>query len=141
MPSACNPSAPAPSTVFACTVPSASHIRCQMVAWALVEICWPMMWCTTAENRSVSTVRCTGPMRSITSARRLSFCRRKSSSFSPYLPFALVQFGLHICQVSHPVATRRSVVESIGVRINVDAKELTANDTFEHLFQLRIIVG
>ncbi len=58
-----------------------------------------------------------------------------------YLPFALVQFGLHICQVSHPVATRRSVVESIGVRINVDAKELTANDTFEHLFQLRIIVG
>ena len=50
---------------------------------AFVEICWPMMWCTTAENRSGSTVRSTGPIRSMTAASRLSFRRRYASSASP----------------------------------------------------------
>ena len=31
--------------------------RSHMVCWALVDICWPIMWCTTDENKSVSTVR------------------------------------------------------------------------------------
>ena len=43
MPSACNLGTPAARIVSAFTVPSASCIRCQIVACAFVEICWPMM--------------------------------------------------------------------------------------------------
>ena len=63
-------------TVSALTSPSADSIRCQIVSCALVEICWPMMWCKTDENRSGSTVRSICPMRSMTWQSRLSFCRK-----------------------------------------------------------------
>ena len=76
MPSACRLGTPAARMASALTVPSASCTRCQIVACAFVEICWPMMWCTTDENRSGSTVRSICPMRSITSQSRLSFLRR-----------------------------------------------------------------
>ena len=58
------------------TVPSASCIRRQTVACALVEICCPTMWCTTAANRSGSTSRRIIPTRSMTSPIRLSLLRR-----------------------------------------------------------------
>ena len=58
------------------------------------------------------------------------------------LPFALVQFGLHVGEVGHPVAVGHgTVVEGIGVRIDVDALELAQDDTGQHLLQGRVIVG
>ena len=52
-----------------------------------------------------------------------------------------MQLGLHVGAVCHPFATCGAVVVSVGVGVDVDAEELTADDAFEHLFQLRALVG
>ena len=52
-----------------------------------------------------------------------------------------MQFGLHVCTVGLPLTALGTVIESIGVRILINAQKLTANDSFEHRLQLRIIVG
>ena len=57
-------------------------------------------------------------------------------------PLALVQFGLHIGIVGHPVTLGvRLLVESVGIGIDVDALELAENHAGEHLLQFRILVG
>ena len=66
---------PADRMVSALTSPSVSCIRCQMVAWALVEICCPMMWWITEENSSGSAVRSICPTRSMTSPPRQSMVK------------------------------------------------------------------
>ena len=72
MPKLCSFSTPAPRTAAASTTPNSSRIRFQMVACAFVEICWPTMWCTTAEKRSVSTSLSMCPACAMTSAIRSS---------------------------------------------------------------------
>ena len=57
------------------------------------------------------------------------------------LPFAFVQFGLHGRTVGFPLTALRPVVEGIGIRIKIDAQELTADYSFEHLLQFRVLVG
>ena len=84
MPSSCNCSFPASRICSASTVPRAPRMRCQMVACALVEICCPTIWCTTAENRSVSTSRFTRPTWAITAPSFSSLPLRYSVSSCPY---------------------------------------------------------
>lgn len=50
MPSDCSRGTPAAVMLSAVTVLSASCMRCQMVACAFVEICCPMIWCTTEKT-------------------------------------------------------------------------------------------
>ena len=50
------------------------------------------------------------------------------------LPFALVNFGAHLGVVAHPSGARRAVVERIGIRVDIDTFELTANNAFKHFF-------
>jgi hypothetical protein len=52
-----------------------------------------------------------------------------------------MEFGLHVCQVRHPAAAYRTIIISIGIRIDVDAHKLTADYTFQHLLQFRVLVG
>ncbi len=74
MPKDCRYSVPAESTVS--VTPNLSFIRCHIVACAFVDICCPIIWCMTDENKSVSTGRFIFPILSMTSASRLSFCFR-----------------------------------------------------------------
>ena len=57
------------------------------------------------------------------------------------LPLAFVQLGLHRRAVGLPFAAFRSVVEGVGIRVEVDAQELAADHSLEHGFQLGIFVG
>ena len=54
-----------------------------------------------------------------------------------------MQFVLHGCIVTLPLATTlyRTIVESIGVWVDVDAEELAINHACYHLLQLGILIG
>ena len=74
---------------------SRSRIRFQMVACAFVEICWPTMWCTTAEKRSVSTSLSMCPACAMTAAIRSSLALRYAVSASPYWKYICPAFFLY----------------------------------------------
>ena len=94
MPKLCSFSTPAPRTAAASTAPNSSRIRFQMVACAFVEICWPTMWCTTAEKRSVSTSLSMCPACAMTAAIRSSLALRYAVSASPYWKY--IRVLLHV---------------------------------------------
>ena len=57
-------------------------------------------------------------------------------------PFAFMQFGLHVSKVTHPMPIgQRTVVVGIRIRVDIDALELAQNNTSQHLFQFRVVVG
>ena len=94
MPKLCSFSTPALRTAAASTTPNSSRIRFQMVACAFVEICWPTMWCTTAEKRSVSTSLSMCPACAMTAAIRSSLALRYAVSASPYWKY--IRSLLHV---------------------------------------------
>ena len=95
MPKLCSFSTPAPRMAAASTTPNSSRIRFQMVACAFVEICWPTMWCTTAEKRSVSTSLSMCPACAMTAAIRSSLALRYAVSASPYWKYTPAPPLLH----------------------------------------------
>ena len=80
---------------------SRSRIRFQMVACAFVEICWPTMWCTTAEKRSVSTSLSMCPACAMTAAIRSSLALRYVVSASPYWKYICPAFFLYNLSFAH----------------------------------------
>ena len=56
-------------------------------------------------------------------------------------PFPLIHFGLHIRHVGRPIASRRLLIEGIGVWVDIDTPELTANHSGQHFLQFRILIG
>lgn len=53
-----------------------------------------------------------------------------------------MQFGLHVSKVTHPMPIgQRTVVVGIRIRVDIDALELAQNNTSQHLFQFRVVVG
>ena len=56
-------------------------------------------------------------------------------------PFPLIHFGLHIRHVGRPIASRRLLIEGIGVWVDIDTLELTANHSGQHFLQFRILIG
>ena len=52
-----------------------------------------------------------------------------------------MQLGLHVREVGLPVATRRSVVERVGIRVDVDAAELSPDDAAQHAPKGLVVVG
>ena len=101
IPKLCSFSTPAPRTAAASTTPNSSRIRFQMVACAFVEICWPTMWCTTAEKRSVSTSLSMCPACAMTAAIRSSFALRYAVSASPYWKYICPAFFLYNLSFAH----------------------------------------
>lgn len=97
MPKDCSRVISALPMVSAITSPNESYIRCHIVACAFVEICCPMMWWTTEENRSVSTALLICPIRSMQAANFLSLLFRYSISFCPYSKQALIRFDFRSC--------------------------------------------
>ena len=55
--------------------------------------------------------------------------------------FTFVQFGLHLGHVILPTRSRSTVVERIGIRVDIDALELTENYTPKHLLQGFVLIG
>lgn len=52
-----------------------------------------------------------------------------------------MHLGDHVGHIALPVAAGRTVVESIGIRIEVDTLELTADHTLYHIFESLVLVG
>ena len=57
------------------------------------------------------------------------------------LILALEYVWLHLGAVFHPSGTRRTIVEGIGVAVDVDALQLAQNHAPQHLLQLLVLVG
>ena len=51
-----------------------------------------------------------------------------------------MQFRFHVGEVGHPFPSDSTVVESIGIRIDIDAFKLPADHSFKHFFQFRIFI-
>jgi hypothetical protein len=57
------------------------------------------------------------------------------------LIFALEYIRLHLGAVFLPAGTGRTVIEGVGVAVDVDALQLAENHTLQHLLQLLVLVG
>ena len=57
------------------------------------------------------------------------------------LIFALEYIRLHLGAVFLPAGTGRTVIEGIGVAVDVDALQLAENHTLQHLLQFFVLVG
>ena len=57
------------------------------------------------------------------------------------LPFAFVEFRLHVGAVAFPFAACRAFVEAVGIWVDVDTPGLTVDNTCQHGFYRRIFVG
>ena len=57
------------------------------------------------------------------------------------LILAFKHVWLHLGAVFHPSGTRRTIVEGIGVAVDVDTLQLAQNHTPQHLLQLLVLVG
>ena len=52
-----------------------------------------------------------------------------------------MQLRLHVSQVIHPFALARTIVEGIGIRINMNALNLPVDHTGNEILQLRVTRG
>ena len=57
------------------------------------------------------------------------------------LPFTLMKFRLHVCQIRLPFAACRTVIKGVGIRININAHPLTVDNACQHFFQCRVFIG
>ncbi len=56
------------------------------------------------------------------------------------LIFALMVIEIHVRLVTLPLSSGRTIIESVGIGVNVDEFELTENRTAQHLLQRRILI-
>ena len=56
-------------------------------------------------------------------------------------PFALENIGIHLGNVIDSAVAGRTVIESIGIRVNADERELAADHAFKHLPEMLVLIG
>ena len=52
-----------------------------------------------------------------------------------------MQLRFHIRQVAHPFTPFRTIIERIGIRIDIDTFKLAVDNSGKHRFQFRIGIG
>ena len=56
-----------------------------------------------------------------------------------YLPLALVNFKLHVRHIALPLTSGRTVIEGIGIRVDIYELELTVDHSGEHVAKMFIL--